>query len=165
MAEVKIYRFNVAGKWSTSTGILKDKYVVDHRSKQAHAVRRSDFFVPNKPAVDVDTPTYLSTLEPPEPPYDQHQRAIVVEDHSILPLTPSKESPPLELVERIADLAIATTEQKAPLEAEAKDGKNSGAMLWYRILAGSFMLLTFGGLGIAAAVWFFNSGPGATIAS
>ena len=165
MRDVDIYRFTVAGRWMISKGEVRDKYVLDKEFEQAHAVRKTDFFVPNKPSILLDSPDEIADLIPPEPPFHQGSRAIAVEDNSILPLTPSVEPPPIEMVERIADLAVATVEMKAPFDAESKDGKNNDKLLWYRILAMSFMLLTFGGLGLAAASWFFNSGPGTAIAS
>jgi hypothetical protein len=147
-----------------SKGSVQDKYVLDPAFRQAHAVRKTDFFVPNRPRILTSSPQELADLIPPEPQFETNARAIAVEDNSILPLTPSIEPAPIEMVERIADLAVATVEMKAPFDAESKDGKNNDKLLWYRILAGSFMLLTFGGLGIAAAVWAFNSGPLAGVA-
>ena len=161
MSEVIIYRFDVAGRWTKTAGVLNDKYVVDNKREQAHVVRRSDFFVPNKPAIIAESIEEATNRIPPEPPPNQHQRAIVVEDHGVLPLIASAAPPPIELIERNMHLSVATAETEAPLIAEHKDSKGDGQLLWYRMLAGAFMLVVFSGLGIAAAVWMFTAGPAA----
>lgn len=155
---VAVYRFDVSGSWAKTKAYRRDKAVVDKGRRQAHAVDRSNVFVPSRHPAVFKSVEDLAAKEPPQPGWNEYGHAIAVEDNAVLPLFPSATPAPFEMIQRTVDLLMAVEEDKAPLDAERDDARVDKALMTMRIMAIAFLFVVLGGIGIAGLAYMSQQG-------